>query len=168
MWSNQMVKDLNIIKDPSLGLLPRFQLHMMHWFILQRVPETLHWRVRAVLRLVAIAFAAHWTLLAIARQQGTIRSRAILAAAIWMVNQPGCKTFILISATQSVHHQPLSHCAIHRPAHNFICVEILYASQIKPAFLRRNISDVSAPRLVGRYRVIVLAVSSASAKWFFL
>lgn len=49
-----VVEDLNVLRDLPSGLFPRFITSVMHQFILQRAPETLH---RGIV--VAVASPTH-------------------------------------------------------------------------------------------------------------
>src|SRR5664279_1024692 len=156
-----------------LGLPDRFKTLAVQSFHLQRTEQ----RLRAGV-VPAVALAAHRRRNAMLFEYLTEVGAGVLAAAIAMEDQPRLLTWIALEPghLESIDHKVTLHIRPHRPAHHSTAEQIDHYSQEQPAFLGRNIGQITNPRLVGRghdelaikhvgrNRKTVLAVSGGNAE----
>src|ERR1019366_7129015 len=130
-----------------LGLADGFKTLSMQSFHLQRTKQ----RLRAGV-IPAVALAAHRWPNAMLFEYLTEVFAGVLAAAIAMKEQPCLLTWIALEPGhfQSIDHQVTLHIRPHRPALHFAAEQINYDSQKQPAFLSRDICQITDPGLVGR------------------
>ena len=110
----------------------------------QGLEERLHHGV-----VIAIPLAGHRDQDAVLVELGLIIDRAILAAAIGVMDQPGCWTAHGQGSAQSgesqVAMQPVAGC----PADNPSCEQVDNDGEVQPAFAAPHIGDVGAHFLSG-------------------
>src|SRR3954468_24983090 len=111
----------------------------------QGLEERLHHGV-----VIAIALAGHRDQDAVLLELGLIIDRAILAATIRMMDQPGCRTAhgqgFAQSGKSQVAMQPVAGCPANDPA----CEQVDNDGEVQPAFAGPDIGDGGAPLFVGR------------------
>ena len=125
MPSLAVVEDVNVLGDLALSLVTGFIAAMMHQFILERAPETLHRRV-----VIAVPPARHRGAQAELLQPGLVGMRAILGSAIGVMEEPRSWAFRADRHRQGPHPQVRGDAWTHRMADHLACVEILDPRQI--------------------------------------
>src|SRR5262245_58660869 len=144
MSAGPIVKALHVGKDRGSGFLPSLErLPLGEQLCFQRGKEALHHGV-----VPTIAGTAHGTPDTACRQLLLIGHRAVLAAAIRMVQDPHWYGALLQCHLERIERQGRGHLLIHSPADITARIEIHQHGHIEPALARRHIGDVARPLLI--------------------
>ena len=123
----------------------------MHELVFQNAPEAFN---RCVI--VTVASTAHRGSHFELNKERAELLRAILAAAVGMMNQTSSGSFGRNSAEQRLGDEILRHTVSHGVAHDFSGVEILMAGKVQPTFRRGDIGYIGHPDLVRGVRGKIL------------
>lgn len=115
---------------------------------------------------IAIPFATHAAYHAVRSQPLLVIVRCILAAAIGMVQYILFGSLKLISLIQRFQNKRFGHSFVHVKTNDLTGAQILYASQIEPAFICRDIRDVGHPDFVWLLRRKLLVQHIVSYRQF--
>ena len=110
----------------------------MYQFLLERPPETLHWRI-----IVTVTRAAHRWLQVEMAEHLLIFMGAVLAASVRVMNQSARRTLDGHGFKQGLAYQVPGQALAHSVAHDFTVKQILVPGQIQPPFVRRHTGDVA-------------------------
>jgi hypothetical protein len=110
----------------------------------QSTEEALHRRI-----VPAISFAAHRLDDRGGLQDVAVVAGGILATAVGMMNEPGCRTSSLDCHGERGDGEFGTQVIAHRPADHFACEQVEDHGQVKPALGGPDIRDIGQPDLIG-------------------
>ncbi len=114
-----VIVDLNIIIDPSLGLLIGLKLCSVHQLALKRTEERFHDRI-----VVTVSPPAEAEPDFVPSQQPPHLMASVLPAPVSMKNQASLRPALEKRLIQGIQHQFLAHSPLHRPAHHLPIEEV--------------------------------------------
>jgi hypothetical protein len=114
-------------------------------FSLQGSPEAFHGGI-----VIAVSLAAHGCPHSEPIDQFAVLLGTILASAIRVVGQVGCRAFHPHCTEQRLGNQVLRHPGSHGIAHDLSGVQVLVSGKIQPALIRWNIRNIGHPDLARR------------------
>lgn len=140
-----IVKHVDVLGDIAPGLLACCIAPVVDEFVLECSPETLDGRV-----IIAIPTPTHRCQHAELGHQRAVFMRAVLAAAVGVLNQAWRRSTQGDGPEQGLHHQVPCHLLTHCVANDFAGIQVLQSGQVQPALISRDIRQVPSPHLVRR------------------